>query len=449
MGCLFGTDGIRGRANQDPMTAQMALRVGQGVAYMLRGLPRRPRVLIGKDTRVSGYMLEYALVAGVCSMGADAFLVGPLPTPGIAFLTVDMRADAGLVISASHNPYPDNGIKIFASDGFKLSDELEGRIEQAVLAEELPLPEPAHIGKAHRIDDAAGRYVVFLKRTFPQELTLDGVRMVLDCAHGAAYRVAPTVFEELGAEVILLGAEPDGLNINQDCGSLHPQAMSETVRRYRADLGVSLDGDGDRAIFADERGQVLNGDHIMAICALDMKRRGILRGDAVVATVMSNLALDLCLREAGIQVVRAPVGDRYVVERMRQGGYNLGGEQSGHLVFLDHNTTGDGILTTLQLLAIMIRGQRPLSELASVLQPFPQVNLSVPVANRQVAGHPAVQQLVTELEAQLDGRGRVLVRPSGTESVVRVTVEGQDLDQVEAMAQQIAQRLQEEDQAHA
>ncbi|HEX16045.1 MAG TPA: phosphoglucosamine mutase [Deltaproteobacteria bacterium] len=444
---LFGTDGIRGVANRYPMTAEVALKVGRATAWLFRREKGRCRVVVGKDTRLSGYMLETALVSGICSMGGEALLVGPLPTPGIAFITADMRADAGVVISASHNPFHDNGLKIFASDGFKLPDEVEEEIEELVLSGKIDDSGPTGdgIGRAARIDDAVGRYVVFLKKTFPTELTLDGLKIVVDCANGAAYRVAPTVLEELGAEVIPLGTEPDGLNINDGCGALHPEAMAEAVRRHGADLGFALDGDGDRVIFADEKGRVVDGDGVLAICALDMAQRGKLAGDTVVATVMSNMGLEVALMRHGLKLLRTRVGDRYVVEEMRRGGYNLGGEQSGHIVFLDHNTTGDGILTALQVLAIMRRSEIPLGELAEVMEPYPQVKRNVRVREKRPFNEvPGLMEEMAGIQERLQGRGRLLVRYSGTEPVLRIMVEGEDLEEITAMADGLVEIVQKE-----
>src|SRR5213594_414563 len=366
---LFGTDGIRGVANLEPMTSEMALKLGRalasvlhepfesaswsarqgvsGLSKMRHGKPKhRYKILIGKDTRLSGYMLETALASGICSMGADVLQVGPVPTPGVAFLTRSMRADAGVVVSASHNPFQDNGIKFFSSEGFKLPDEVEARMEEMIFREETEghRATAGEIGKAFRISDAVGRYIVFLKNTFPRHLTLEGLKIVVDCGHGAAYRVIPEVLSELGAEVLPIGVQPDGENINRRCGALHPETAREVLLHEGADFAVSLDGDADRAIFVDETGEVLDGDQVMAICALDMQQRGMLKGAGVVATVMSNLGLDLAMQKAGLEVIRTQVGDRYVVEKMVQGDYNLGGEQSGHILFLDHNTTGDGAI---------------------------------------------------------------------------------------------------------
>ncbi|RMG85027.1 MAG: phosphoglucosamine mutase [Candidatus Dadabacteria bacterium] len=445
---LFGTDGIRGVANIEPMTAEMMVRLGRAAAHVFKERKSgRHRIVIGKDTRLSGYMLENALASGICSMGVDILLVGPLPTPGIAFITSSMRADAGVVISASHNPYQDNGIKFFDRDGFKLPDEVEAEIEEHIFNGELDHVRPTaeEVGKAFRVDDAVGRYVVYLKSTFPSHLTLEGIRIVVDCANGAAYRVAPAVFEELGAEVIPIGIHPDGSNINADCGSLHPECVAEEVRARGAHLGIALDGDADRVIVVDEHGNEVDGDHIMAICARDLQARGRLKGGAVVATVMSNLGLERSLAEVGLGLVRTRVGDRYVVERMRADGYNFGGEQSGHLVFLDHATTGDGVLAALQLLAVVVGSGKPLSELARVMEAVPQVLQNVRVREkRPVEDLPGVQRVLRAVEAELGRDGRVLVRYSGTEPKLRVMVEGDDEDRIRAMAAEICEAVRRE-----
>jgi phosphoglucosamine mutase len=445
---LFGTDGVRGVANVHPMTAEMALQLGRALAYLVRSGPHRHRIVVGKDTRLSGYMLEQAIASGICSMGVDVMLSGPLPTPGIAFLTESMRADAGVVISASHNPYQDNGIKFFSRDGFKLPDELEAEIERLVLgesgAEEFHAlrPTATRIGKAKRIDDAIGRYVVFLKSLFPKDHTLDGLTVVVDCAHGAAYHVAPAVLEELGAKVIALGVKPDGKNINDGCGAVHPEGMARAILKHGAHLGLALDGDADRVILADEAGRVVDGDAIMAILGLDLARRKALAKRTVVATVMSNGGLERALAPAA-RVVRTAVGDRYVVEEMRRSGYNFGGEQSGHLIFLDHVTTGDGLAAALNVLAVMRREGRALSELARCFEAMPQALVNVAVKQkRPLAELPGVVRAVASVEKALGKEGRVLVRFSGTENKVRVLVEGPDARRIRAAADQIAAELQ-------
>ena len=438
---LFGTDGVRGVANVYPMTSEMAMQIGRAAAYIFKNGHKRHRIVIGKDTRLSGYMIENALAAGICSMGVDVLLVGPLPTPGIANITSSMRADAGVVISASHNPFQDNGIKFFCRDGFKLPDEMELKMEELIFSKKIDSLRPiaTEVGKAFRIDDAAGRYVVFLKSTFPKDLDLTGMKIVLDCANGAAYKVAPAVLEELGAEVIPVGVKPNGTNINAGCGSLHPEVISATVKEQRADLGIALDGDADRVIFVDEFGNEVDGDHIMAICATDMLKRKKLRKNTLVATVMSNMGLDIAVRKAGGKVVKTAVGDRYVVEEMIKGGYNLGGEQSGHMIFLDFNTTGDGMLSALQVLAIMRRQKKTLSELAQVMIPLPQVLVNVRVSEKKdIMTIPEVACLVRDIEGNLKDAGRILIRYSGTEPLLRVMLEGQDKYQIAGWAQEIA-----------
>ena len=439
---LFGTDGIRGVANVDPMTGEMAMQLGRAISYIFKEVKGRHRIVVGKDTRLSGYMLETALASGICSMGADVMLVGPLPTPGIAFITTSMRANAGVVISASHNPYYDNGIKIFSQDGFKLPDEMEYRIEELILSNHLHSlrPTASEVGKAHRIDDAIGRYVVFLKNTFPNNLTLDGLRIVLDCANGAAYRVAPTVFEELGAEVIPIGVEPDGENINKNCGSLHPEVVSHLVLEKGADIGIALDGDGDRIVFVDRKGKQVDGDYILAICSLQMLSENRLKKGTLVTTVMSNIGLDQTVQNAGGRVIRTQVGDRYVVEEMIRGDYNLGGEQSGHTIFLDYNTTCDGILTALQVLAIMKRKDRPLDELAKVMEPLPQVLYNVEVKEKKnLSEFPEIEKKIREIEKSLGHSGRILIRYSGTEPLLRIMVEGEDETKLHRFAQDLVE----------
>lgn len=445
---LFGTDGVRGIANIHPMTTETAMQLGRAAAYIFKSSSkRRHRIVIGKDTRLSGYMLESALVAGICSMGVDVLLVGPLPTPGIANITTSMRADAGVVISASHNPFQDNGIKFFSGDGYKLPDAIELKIEKLLESKKIDAlrPTATEVGKAFRIDDAVGRYVVYLKNTFPSDLDLAGLRIVLDCGNGAAYKVAPAVFEELGAEVISLGVKPNGTNINAGCGSLHPEVISEAVKQHQADIGIALDGDADRVIVCDEFGNEVNGDQIMAICATDMISRKQLRKKTLVATVMSNMGLDIALRKAGGKIIKTAVGDRYVVEEMRRGGYNLGGEQSGHLIFLDHNTTGDGVLAALQLLAVMRRGEKPLSELAEVMIPLPQVLVNVRVMARQdIMTIPRIATAIKGVEEKLGNEGRVLIRYSGTEPLLRIMLEGQDKYEITGWANEIAELVRQQ-----
>ena len=439
---LFGTDGIRGVANVHPMTPELALALGRAVTFVAgRGQPHAPRILVGKDTRLSGYMLETAISAGVTSMGGRVMLCGPIPTPAVAHLTVSMRAYAGVVISASHNPYDDNGIKIFGKDGFKLPDGAEEEIESLVREPALlgdRRTGPA-IGRAVKLEDSRGRYVAFVKNTFPCDLTLDGVRVVVDAAHGAAYVVAPLVFSELGARVHAIGVRPNGTNINREAGALHPDhARAEVVRRG-AQIGIALDGDADRVIIIDEKGQIVDGDAVMAMCATRMKRDGELRRDTVVATVMSNLGLERALEAQGLTLVRTPVGDRYVVEEMRKGGFNLGGEQSGHLVFLDHASTGDGLIGALQVLALVLRTGKPLSELArEAMERVPQVLESVTLpARRPLEEMARLQKLIAEVRAGLGKDGRVLVRWSGTEPKLRVMVEGPDEGRIGMVAQDL------------
>jgi phosphoglucosamine mutase len=437
---LFGTDGVRGVANIYPMTTEMAMQLGRAAAHIFKNGEKRHRIVIGKDTRLSGYMIENALAAGICSMGADVLLVGPLPTPGIAFITTSMRADAGVVISASHNPYQDNGIKFFSREGFKLPDETEIRIEELIFTKKIDSLRPiaSAVGKAFRIDDARGRYIVFLKNAFPKDLDLKGLRIVLDCANGAAYKVAPAVLEELGAEVISLGVSPDGTNINAGCGSLYPKVVSEAAREYRADLGMALDGDADRVIFVDEFGNEVDGDHIMAICATHLLQEKKLAHNTLVATVMSNIGLDIAMKKTGGKVVKTAVGDRYVAEEMLRHGYNLGGEQSGHMIFLDHNTTGDGMISALQVLAIMQRTGKTLAELAEVMSALPQVLLNVRVEQRRdISEVPEVQKVITAAEKKLGDSGRVLIRYSGTEPLLRIMLEGQDKYQITELAHNI------------
>lgn len=447
MGDLFGTDGIRGEANTPPMTPDMALKLGRALAANFNRSQRagRTRIVVGKDTRLSGYILEQALAAGICAMGADVWLCGPLPTPGIAFITTSLRADAGVVISASHNPYYDNGIKIFGHDGFKLPDTVEERLEELILEDSYQQKGVTRdaLGKAYRLDEAWARYVVFLKTVLPRELQLDGLKIVVDCAHGAAYKVAPHVFEELGADVVALSCSPNGTNINHECGSLHPEHMCKTVLAEGADMGIALDGDADRVVMCDEKGQVIDGDQLMAISALRMKRDGRLNGDTVVGTVMSNLGLEHVLNDAGIQLLRTDVGDRYVVEAMRKGGYNLGGEQSGHLIFLDQTSTGDGILAAIQTLTVMLRENQKLSELAQVMQRMPQVLVNVQVATKPpIDDIPSVASLIADVEQRLGDTGRVLVRYSGTEAKARVMLEGTDEAAIRGYADEIAGALQ-------
>jgi phosphoglucosamine mutase len=442
---LFGTDGVRGVANLEPMTPEIALRLGQALAQRCQSGGARPRIVIGRDTRLSGDMLEAALVAGITSMGADVLLAGVLPTPAIAFLTRSLPADAGVVVSASHNPFPDNGIKLFAATGFKLPDAVEHAIEQLVLNgdREAPRPTAAAVGRGVRLDDAAERYLHHLGGVVPAGLRLDGLRVVLDCAHGAAHRVGPAIFRGLGADVVAIGIEPDGTNINAGCGAVHPKRLQDAVRAAQAQLGVALDGDADRAMLVDEAGAVVDGDQMLAMFATDMLARGTLHGSTVVATVMSNLGLEIALRERGVRLARTAVGDRYVVEEMQRGGFNLGGEQSGHLILLDHGTTGDGLAAGLMAASLLVARQRPLGELTDVMTKLPQVLLNVRLARREdLDTIPAVRQAIEAVRVALHDRGRVLVRYSGTEPLVRVMVEGEDAARTEAYAHDIAATIQ-------
>ncbi len=444
MGKLFGTDGVRGVANVHPMTGEMAMQIGRATAYLFKDKGGRHRIVIGKDTRMSGYMLETALASGICSMGVDVLLVGPMPTPAIAFITRSMRADAGVMISASHNPFYDNGIKLFSYDGFKLPDEMEDDIEELISSNSIHSLRPTarEVGKAFRIDDARGRYIVFLKNTFPNDLGLDGMKIVLDCANGAAYRVAPTVLEELGAEVIPIGVEPDGENINLNCGSLHPEVVSRVVLETGADVGMALDGDADRIVFIDDQGNLVDGDHIMAICATDMIQENRLSKKTLVTTIMSNLGLEKCLRAFNGKVVKTAVGDRYVVDEMRRGGYNMGGEKSGHTIFLDHNTTGDGIVTALQVLAVMAKKEKSLADLASIMTPLPQVLFNVRVKRmKDLARMPEIQRKVKAIEGELKNTGRVVIRYSGTEPLVRVMLEGESEARIHQMGGDLCETI--------
>jgi len=444
---LFGTDGIRGRANEFPITAEVALRMGKAVSNVLRSSgPNRNRVLVGKDTRISGYMLETALTSGLVSMGMDVLLVGPLPTPAVAHLTKSMGAAAGIMITASHNPYEDNGMKVFGPDGFKLSDDLEGLIERHILGEEPeppPLP-PQQIGKAHRIDDARGRYIEFAKHTV-SNIPLHGLKVVVDCGHGAAYFIAPLIFKELGAQVITTGIQPDGLNINGGCGALYPEHAGEWVRRSNADLGISFDGDADRVIFTDANGQVVSGDCILALCAIGLKEQGKLRHNTLVATVMSNLGLMEAMAQHGIQLAVTDVGDRNVIECIRQNGYSFGGESSGHLIFADHATTGDGILSALQVLRLMRERQATLAQLSSVLSEHPTQMANIPVASTPpLDSLPKLKELMRLAAAEFGEHGRHLIRYSGTENTIRVLVEHRELAVCHVWIQKFVAAIHEE-----
>lgn len=441
MGKLFGTDGIRGITNRYPMTPEMALRVGQAVGYLAKQKSQHPRIIIGKDTRRSGYMLENAIASGITSMGGDVILVGPMPTPGIAFIAENMDAEGGIVISASHNPFEDNGIKIFFEEGFKLTDIQEQQIEELISSGKLDekLASPGEIGKVWKEEDARGRYIVFLKHTFPKDMNLEGVKVVLDCAHGATYRVAPTLFGEMRADTISMNIDPDGENINHNCGALHPQDLAERVVREKANIGLAFDGDGDRFIAIDEKGNIITGDQIIAICAKQMKEEGTLDNDMVVSTVMSNLGLSIAFNELGIKSEKSDVGDRYVIEKMLKTGAILGGEDSGHIIFRKFHKTGDGILTALQLISVMKKTGKPLSELAEVMKVYPQVLVNVDVKRKpEIEKVPEIKEVSEEVEKELADKGRVLVRYSGTQNMCRVMVEGPSREETQAAAEKIA-----------
>ncbi len=437
----FGTDGIRGRAN-GVITPELALKVGQAAGLVFQRGDYRHRVVIGKDTRLSGYMIETALVAGFTSVGMDVLLFGPMPTPAVAMLTRSMRADLGLMISASHNPFDDNGIKLFGPDGYKLSDAVELEIE-SVMQENLTrrLAKSADLGRAKRIDGVQDRYIEFAKRTLPRDLSLDGLRVVVDCANGAAYRVAPEALWELGAEVIALGVDPDGFNINKDCGSTEPAALAAKVREVRADVGIALDGDADRVLIVDEKGHVVDGDQLMAVIAGSWKEDGRLTKDGVVATIMSNLGLERHLKGLGLSLARTPVGDRYVLEHMREHGFNLGGEQSGHIILSDYATTGDGLVAALQVLGVVKRQGRPVSEVCHVFDPLPQVLKNVRYKKGTPLEDAAVKRAIDGANARLNGNGRLVIRPSGTEPVIRVMGEGDDQYLVEEVVDEIVEAL--------
>ena len=440
MGRLFGTDGVRGMANRE-LTAQLAFKLGQAGAHVLTLAYHKPRILVGRDTRISGDMLEAALVAGICSVGAEAMTAGVIPTPAVAYLTRNYGADAGVVISASHNSMEYNGIKFFDRKGYKLPDAMEDRIEDIILrdSEKLPLPVGGDIGETVEVKNAVEDYVAFLKGTI--DVDLKGLKVVLDCANGAAYQTAPRLFAELGADVTVLYSTPDGTNINDRCGSTHPKMIQAAVVESGADVGLAFDGDADRLIAVDEHGQLVDGDQIMLVCALDMKRKGILKQDMVVTTVMSNMGLDLALKKAGCAYVKTQVGDRYVLEEMRKSSYSLGGEQSGHVIFLDHNTTGDGILTALKLVGVMRHSGKPLSELAAQMEKLPQVLINAKVSNGArdtYMENPEIAKAVKQIEKDFHGEGRVLIRPSGTEPLVRVMIEGRDQALIEEKAVALA-----------
>jgi len=442
---IFGTDGVRGLANQYPIEPETALALGRALAHIFKGRGgKHYRFVIGKDTRRSGYMIENALSAGICSRGGEAIFLGPLPTPGIAFITQAMRADAGVVISASHNPFFDNGIKFFDHQGYKLPDAIEAKMEELLQMGALSEgPTHEHVGKAYRVDDATGRYIEHLKSKFPPEINLVGMKVVVDCAHGAAYKVAPTVFEELGAEVIPLAVAPNGLNINDNCGALYPQALQVKVREMGADLGIALDGDADRLVVCDEKGDIIHGDALIALCARELMEKKQLAKNGIVITVMSNLGLENAMKAQGIQVKRVQVGDRYLIEAMRQEGFNFGGEQSGHLIFHDHATTGDGILAALQVMALMVQKEKPLSTMAHELEIMPQILLNVPVKEKKdIQQLPELIKLEKKINQSLGAAGRTLLRYSGTEPVLRIMLEGQDQEKIQAYAQDLKKEAQ-------
>ena len=440
----FGTDGIRGRANTDPMTAELAQKLGVAAGHFFTRGDKRHTVVIGKDTRLSGYMLEPALVSGFVSVGIDVVLLGPLPTPAVAMLTRSLRADLGVMISASHNPYQDNGIKLFGPDGFKLSDEAEIEIEKTLMGDVTQFRASAEkLGRARRLDDALGRYIEYVKNAFPRGLRLDGLKIVVDCANGAAYKVAPTVLWELGAEVISIGVEPDGANINKDCGSLHTQKLSAQVVAHEAHLGVALDGDADRVVLCDEKGHVIDGDQVMALIASNWAKRGLLTGGGLVSTVMSNLGLEKFMQARGLSLIRTAVGDRYVLEKMRESGINVGGEQSGHIILTDHSTTGDGLIAALQALAALIEDGRPASQVLNLFRPLPQILKNVRLANKndsiRVLDDSAVKAVLSDGEKKLGEKGRLLIRKSGTEPLIRVMAEGEDKVLVENIVNDIVE----------
>lgn len=441
MGKLFGTDGMRGTANEYPMTAEMVTQVGRAVAHICKKGDYRHRIVIGKDTRLSCYMLESALVAGICSMGVDVLLVGPMPTPGIAFITSNMAADAGVVISASHNPFQDNGIKIFSRDGYKLQDSVEAEIEDLIFSKKIDSMRPTarEIGKVHRIEDALGRYIVFLKNTFPRELSLNGMNMVVDCANGATYKIAPTIFSELGADVIPINVKPNGENINENSGALYPETLANEVKQNKADIGLAFDGDGDRLISVDEKGSIVTGDQMTALFARILKKENRLRNNLVVTTVMSNIGLGMALKELGINHITTEVGDRYVLEEMLKKDAVLGGEDSGHIIFREFHTTGDGIITALSLLSVMLKSNKPLSEMKKLMSVFPQHLINVTVKNKPaLESQPDIMNVIKQAEKKLAGKGRVLVRYSGTQLMCRVMVEGPTIQETEQHAKCIA-----------
>ncbi len=444
---IFGTDGVRGKANHNPMTVEIAMALGRAAGKLFRTHSGKHRVVIGKDTRLSCYMFENALIAGLCSMGIDTLMVGPLPTPGVAFITRAYRADAGIVISASHNPFRDNGIKFFSAEGFKFSPEWEAEIEKLVSLNDFDdcLPEASDIGKNTKIDDANGRYIEFAKNTFPRHLSLSGMKIALDCANGAGYRVAPMIFRELGAEVIAIGDRPNGLNINDMCGSLHPEKVRELVREHKAHVGIALDGDADRVIMVDEKGNILDGDAILAISAKYLREKGELKNNKVVTTVMSNLGFFRAMKEIGVEVITTQVGDRHVFREMLEADCNLGGEQSGHVIFSDFNTTGDGLVTALQILKFMLEKNMSLSQLTASFKKYPQVCLNIPVSSKPpLENLEQVKKDISQGNKILSENGRILVRYSGTENICRVMVEGPEKEEIDRIAQSIAGSIKNE-----
>ena len=441
MNKLFGTDGIRGLANIEPMTCETVVKIGRAAAFLFKGTLGRHRIVIGKDTRLSGYMIESALTSGICSMGVDVVLVGPMPTPAVAFLTRSLRADAGIVISASHNSFEDNGIKFFSRDGMKLPDHMEEKIEHLVCSGEIDKirPTASEIGKAFRVDDAEGRYIEYVKRSIPKGMTFDDLKVVIDTAHGAAYKTSPYVLQELGASVVMLAHEPDGININHEVGALHPEQMCQAVKTHGADIGIAHDGDADRVIFASEKGELIEGDKILGMLALDLLQKGELDKSTVVLTVMSNLGIIQAMERAGITVIQTPVGDRYVLEEMVKDGFVFGGEPSGHVIFTEHNTTGDGLITALQVLTMLKMSDTPLSKMADVVTMYPQVLINVPVKSKPPIDEiPGLTQAIEDVETRFNGTGRVLVRYSGTESILRVMVEGKEQRLVDTAANELA-----------
>lgn len=435
----FGTDGIRGRANVYPMVSDFALKLGKAIATIFKNGNRKHKIVIGKDTRISGYMFENAIVSGICSVGVDAVLLGVLPTPAIAFITKSLRADAGVVISASHNPYYDNGIKFFGPDGYKLNDELELEVEKLIEKDNFDLS-PSNIGKAYRIETAIGRYVEYVKSTFDKDIDLKGLKIVIDCANGATYKVAPMAISELGADVIVINDEPNGFNINDGCGAVNPEKLQGEVIKNNADLGISFDGDGDRVIFVDEKGEVVDGDYIMGICANYMNKQGLLNNSTVVATVMSNIGFENSLKRVGIKIIRSQVGDRYVLEEMLKGGYNLGGEQSGHIIFSDYNTTGDGLISALQLLKVLVKSGETLNRIKKFIEVYPQKLRNLPVDEKvPLEKLSKLKNVIDEIENELHGDGRVLVRYSGTENKLRIMVEAIYEDKIDMYIDRICE----------